>query len=835
MLLYTEMVLEDITIKVPLVAEIHSQVGSKNIVGFKQMLGSKEIVERLHNEGNEVYFAAMSNRVLPVLQNEVGIDLSALYGIYLSMRTSPDLFTEAMYQDFAGQLAAYNITAELVEKFLYASKDVYEYLEEPTFKLNINKMYCSDVNTVTRVMDTINNSLGGGEVISAAINVTSFMKTPEDKVFIMLPGMDDIKLESYILPEKDEVMVDYPVKQYNEDNYLKFLRSEADLPMIVGNSENNNLPIQENEKEFYDALCALIKYGVEKDYPDMTLEQCEEAGISSKLVKDYLKELALTVGRFNWNHTGAYPELYEDVDEDGDVEISEKRYGANAENFLDFRDAGLLLSSFIDRVSSKNIYAPAEVIIKLLRWGDRKPTTIRVEDFPDEYILNTQMTKAIRLGISDCELALNDGAEYTLVAPLGVNGTFGDMTYLRDLGVHLNVLQYPIGVICHRYFLSKSEDNNGRKTQIHQTVAMTWIDVIEILKENPNNIKGISFNNGQYQIDPLDPELSQSEAQLLPNAVNMIHTYGSNSEFIAYTSKRVIALTKALNENFKGYSYLECLNKYMFTKNIVNSLGTFAVTSRAEVEELVIEGYAVPEILSGRIAGAILPSVVKSLAKLQDIVMTGELTFTKALNTFAVTEEDEPVDLELEDVEETKAMSSSINSVADKLTKLAFNEEKETPHKPETQQAPVEPVKEQPPIQESPTPTTNEIGKPYQNTGEPYVNGFMYSDIRDGESLRPLVAGPDFKVVGYLALRKEHINGKEGKVYVFAPTTVENGVKLDKAQNSFLVTALLKVMLNDFYRISCGAGTPVCRFTDRKTMLYFIKLLTSGTLELKEV
>lgn len=817
MLFYSNILLDGAEIKVPLLASVHGSTGSESLVGIREMLGKKDTIGFINSEGYEIYLAALQNRVVPYLEEEKDVDLTALYNVYLENRTLENLFSRDMYSDFETQIADPNITADIIEKFMLSSKAFYEYLEEPTFRIEFDKANCSDVMEVSKVADTINNSLGDSQIISSSINRTSFMNTPEDKVFVMLPGMDDIKLESYILPDKEDVMIDYPVKAYNQDDFLKYLRSNADLPMITGNAENNSLPIQDNEKDFYDALCKLIQYGIQKDYPEMTLEQCEEAGISSKSVKKYLTILATTVAAFNWHHTGAYPDLHEVMDEEGDITVSENMYGGNYNDFTDFRDATKLLAVFMENVSAKNIYAPAEVIIKVLRWGDRKPTAIRIDGYPDEYILNTQMTKPIRLGISDCELAYNEGSEYTLVAPLGVGGMFGDTTYLRDLGVQLNVLQYPIGIVCHRYFVGKTEDTSGNRQTLSQTVVMTWLDVIEVLRENPNNIKGITYQNGEFKIDNLDPELVKSEGQLLPSAVSLIHSYNSTSQYIAYTSNRVLALTKAVNENYKGYSYIECLNKYIAEKNIVNDLGTFAVTSKAEMEELMIEGYSIQEVLSGRIAGAILPAIIKSLYKLQDIVMTGELTLEKSLNVFAVTEQEEPVDLELEDVEETRQMKSSINNVESKLKKLAFANEE---------------VKEQKETKVE----GNQLGKPYQHVGGAYMDGFMFSSIEPNENLKPLVIERDggLDTVGYIVIREGEPNakGKRSKIYVFAPKEIVQGNKLEGASNSVLVTGLIKIMLNDLYRISAGVGTPVCRFTDSETMKSYIKLIGAGKVNL---
>lgn len=845
MLIYSIMDIDGLSLRVPLYARIQDNVGKDIELSFRQILGKRDSARMLQDRGYLYTYHAIGDRVFPHLEEAVGIDLSLIYSTYMQHRTNPQLFEEETYTDFANQVGIPEVTPQVMCGLLGACKECYEYIEEPTFRIDADPAFFKDITGVPKLIATINNSVGEESVVNPSINMTKFMQSPEDEVFIEIPNYEDIKLGEYLLPMKSEVMPDYPVKAYNEDNYMKFLRNNADLPMIVGNETNNKLEIQPNEKDYYDSLCALIEYGISKEYPDMTLEECKESGISSRHVKDYLGQLAITVGQFNWNHTGAYPITFVDKDEEGEITDEGRAYGSNIEDFTDFKDASLLLKKFLETISSKNIYAPAEMIIKLLRWGNRKPTTIRIENFPNEYILATQTVRKIRLGISDCELAYNDGAEFTVVAPLTVNAAFGDMQYLRDQGVHLNALQYPMGLICHRYFLSKDTNSEGQRTQLSQTVVLTWIDVLEILKQNPSAIKGIRVENGSYVIDDLNPEVAKVEMQTIQNAVNLIHTYGSAFEYIPYTSKRVIALTSCVHENYKGYSYVECLNRYMFEPRIVNELGTFAVIAKDEIEELVVEGYTVSEILCGRIAGAIMPTMVKAFAKLQDVVMAEELTLTKALNVFAVTLEEETVDLTLEDVEETQVIDkqlrggSGIMSSDLKVNKVNFaekpqekesnktipasmgqsNEVKELPTQ-QTQQAPVQPQE---------TKKTEEVVSEKKSSGSalglPYADGFFFSDVEPHENMIPLVLNKDgIKTqVAYLIVRDVVINGKKSKQYLFANVDEERGRRIDMNTSHADIKSVLSTMLNDLYRVATGAGIPVCKFTDYATMRYLVQ------------
>lgn len=839
MLIYSIMNVEGLNLRVPLYACIQDNVGKDITMTFRHILAKRDSAKLLQDRGYFYTYHALGGRIFPHLSEAVGIDLSVIYSTFVEHRTNPHLFEEETYTDFANQLNIPEITPEVMLALLTGCKEFYEYLEEPTFRIDADPAFFEDITGVPKLIATINNSVGEESVINPAINMTKFMQTPEDNVFIEIPSYEDIKLGEYLLPTKAEVMPDYPVKAYNEDNYMKFLRNNADLPMIVGNEVNNKLEIQPNEKDYYDSLCALIDYGISKEYPEMTLEQCKESGISSRQVKEYLGQLAVTVGQFNWNHTGAYPVTFFDQDEEGEITNEGRAYGSNIEDFTDFKDASLLLKKFMETIASKNIYAPAEMIIKLLRWGNRKPTTLRIENFPNEYILATQSVRKIRLGISDCELAYNDGAEFTVVAPLTVNAAFGDMQYLRDQGVHLNALQYPMGLICHRYFLSKDLDADGNRTQLSQTVVLSWIDVIEILKQNPSAIKGIRIENGAYTVDELNVETARVEMQTIQNAVNLIHTYGAAFEYIPYTSKRVMALASCVHENYKGYSYVECLNKYMFEPRIVNELGTFAVIAKAEIEELVVEGYTVSEILCGRIAGAVLPTMVKAFAKLQDIVMSEELTLTTALNVFAVTMEEEVIDLTLEDVEETQVIdnqfkdSSKIIDSDLKVNKVNFAGQSKEVQATGTTSTSVSPTSDhkQAPVQQAQQEPkkSGDVVEEKKSSGSalglPYADNLFFSDVEPGENMIPLVVNKDNvkTQVAYLIVRNVTINGKASKQYLFANLEEERGRRIDMNVSHADIKSVLSTLLNDLYRVATGAGVPVCRFTDYGTMRYLIQ------------
>lgn len=265
-----------------------------------------------------------------------------------------------------------------------------------------------------------------------------------------------------------------PVDAYghNADNKLYVLED------LIGHANNNHLPLQDNERKYYSQLDRLLTIAVSIEHNALSDEvYATVKDKTSTVVEDYCKTLAEEAFNLMWCHTGTtqsvYPEFYNEDDDDTESESSEitSKYrlpckygnvekgengiykftptiagfvqGASSEAiaasirkslprlYLGFdgdAEAGFVhhsgaLVGYIN--SSPSNHRWIDALIRLLRWGNRKPSMLTTEDIrhgaerPEKYWdLNSASVSSNDGCIDNLQPEINEatGNEYNLVA-----------------------------------------------------------------------------------------------------------------------------------------------------------------------------------------------------------------------------------------------------------------------------------------------------------------------------------------------------------------------------------------------------------------------------------
>lgn len=249
---------------------------------------------------------------------------------------------------------------------------------------------------------------------------------------------------------------------------VKALGVSLDYKLIEGNSANNTMGLCENELEFYLALRNLMLYGICNEHKIYTLAGLREAlqkGISSKVVSEFLQDMAREAYALNWTHTGhvystslvndadaddsnvtpgvSFPGYYsvEVVNKDGvPTEVIKQdsidvfRTTASAEgrelNLNNPVDGWQRIKAYVE-THTLNSYAWIEAVVRLLRWGARKPDSLYIPSVDP---------KVRKMYLNMQSLVISDfSGSFDLCSPDAYKTKTGDTSYTLGLTVNTHL------------------------------------------------------------------------------------------------------------------------------------------------------------------------------------------------------------------------------------------------------------------------------------------------------------------------------------------------------------------------------------------------------------
>ncbi len=536
--------------------------------------------------------------IVPLVQERKGVlspkDLESLASV----------LTNATKVKFtAGEDGDAQSVVEVIEAFLNQTKssdtDLYRYIS-PNFPA---------VDEVKVIVDKNSNNIN--KTYAVGKNETVYMSNPEAELFIKIPnkaGIIDSYRERYLrFPAKTAVMKDYDNPKCNTGEYRNFcINNPTLLKEIQGNPENNinsnkGMPgidetnlmdehgIYPNELNYYKSICNLLDDIVENmqkiaDNGDSanpairTLYDDDKEPSSPEeefvfAAKYYLTNLIECAARYNWSHTGKVTIMRDsDVEDlDSDASLGEESSGdrviaatlgryAYASNSYSL-DSLDMIKDMYDKLMRDDPHSIAEYLVKMLRWGDRKPTKIifSSDKVKREFDLTEFVYTKETFNFINAEKVIVDGAEYTYYGTIRTHsGLKCSALFTQFRGTQPNV---PIGIMTRRYF--RTPEGN----EVGQDVYMSLIDVLEILHNDPKRIKGIQLNqNGTFEVTAPEEFGEDGLAKPLTVAIKeAANAAASDQRVKIYESSRIFHL--ALQFGVKDTSsllYLPLIKDYLF-------------------------------------------------------------------------------------------------------------------------------------------------------------------------------------------------------------------------------------------------------------------------------
>lgn len=641
-----------------LIIKSTDSANSKLVVGLYQdqrYYNVKEIMSK-STLSNSIYIDSSDTLEIPFLVPESddtmnNLDVTPLYTAIVSSSYSLTVEQVKKFSTILRQhLGIENNDPFLNEEQIRILEKVFSeydsYMSGNTVHINMSPVWIGGEN-YTRTKELIQKINDSGKTESIYIegeNKTLYRKGEEDELFISVPTYTELSIEDVKLPNPSTIEEPYSkyikskalsttdekvlIEKLLSPRYREVSQNIVPLAEIIGSSENNELPIQVSEMRFYNALKSLMDVGIEKENPDISLEDCVAMNKGSLIVKDYITNLILMGALINWSHTGLLPynllydlcESSDSTDDDIDVESSDSTDDSNNQpegllgrneynaDFISssnprFGDRDLI--SLIDACFNKNIYSIIDIAIRMFRFGSQKPTRIPLPD-GDWYDLNTFIKSSNSGNFRMTEIEeFEDGSNLMPIGVVKLTDFISDKSYLKSKHIQEASADIPIGLCCKRQF--KSSD-------VNQRVFISFIDLIEALdsKEPLCKVSGISIKNGEIVVSPEVSSCWSDDTTIqLRDVVKQINN-SSDSLIDYYQYSGIQDAFMEKNAFDKKTGVLSIVNEY-FSESDLSILDTFSYSTVEELDNN-IETFSQPAkvFIKANVARFVLPIICKA-------------------------------------------------------------------------------------------------------------------------------------------------------------------------------------------------------------------------------
>lgn len=325
----------------------------------------------------------------------------------------------------------------------------------------------------------------------AIFTENKFQKECTDPIMFRLPTREEMENEdiktSEIMPERSQICEPY---KYADAYDVCYDRASSRVPkdyypMIEGNPANNLLPIQENEKEFYDTLVKWILNNLKIVYAEKLNSMNEKDFVLDMTTESYLNMLIERVYRWHWAHSEHVPEKRK---EDLNDNTEEENDGTEKSNYIFSRKPGNedkpiysayeSLRNFLRQASMELSYKVyAEALVKIARWGTRKPTALAFENYNYTFDLY-KGTAGTNVGsITDyVEVVDSTGHTHVPVSAIYSKAQIADKNFAKNQDYLFLAFGMPIGMNFAQFYMNKN--NEDKKITLYRYLTMP-----EVVKE----------------------------------------------------------------------------------------------------------------------------------------------------------------------------------------------------------------------------------------------------------------------------------------------------------------------------------------------------------------
>lgn len=529
-----------ITSKLDTGAEVMQVIGGQlpgegidNVYSAQDIIGNNNIFTKFRQEADIKIALLPDNNVLSLLcTSDDFIGVTNVYDLVNNYLTEHNLDTlpAEISQKLIAKLMSMNLdrnTAICIITFCMAHR---QYLQSDklfgTVNIGVDAYHPDYFDATKDFIDSMNQqSTWPFSLISMSENVTKYQETPEDELFIEIPARQLLLDESVniksLIPKKSQLFNPYGAATLDDmatykDPGVKF---PQDLYSAVeGTLQNNELEIQENEKKYYQSLIEWVKFNMEAEATGDVDLSTSNPNLDT-ISQDYLSSLCEMLYSWNWDHNPNIP-LYDEEkeeqeyllesDEDGiksnyvhrATKREQEAIAAGMTDLTDLRERHInaieLLQDFLREASLNLGYGVyIEAVIKLARWGSRKPTMLFFKDYPLVFDLGSNAVKQYIGYIDNYELQQSNECDASALCVIYDNTIFADKQYLRRLGYSYDKLLAPIGVLGKKTYVNKT--NNGPAT-LDFEVYYSIIDIVRSYVTGTNEFKldGIKYQDGQF-------------------------------------------------------------------------------------------------------------------------------------------------------------------------------------------------------------------------------------------------------------------------------------------------------------------------------------------------
>ena len=618
--------------------------GEPIFLDFKAIMGDDSVIPYIMRYGDRVNIDSVvlpdnSVFIVPVVPDNnpiTPINCGPFYKFFMANPNFADF--EAMQEKVNNP----NFDVTALKALKGAILDFNKYIRgELSFKINAPEtFFLNAVRTLAAVRDH-NGRLGHQFVhINAQINKTNFMNSETDQFFIKFPDYDrlqssDISVDA-LVPDPEEIAKPYPHPIYYTPFYKTYFsettasgrravidkarqfveittQQENDVPKIdirrvEGASSNNDLDIQSNEREYYEALREYIRFDISQAFSlnkeediDDKYKRCE---CSPRLLY-YLRSILETLLLLNWKHTGKIKDYsIPDFNEDEEGEVEEGGFihiGQDLDELT--RDALETTHNFIVYAASHTgmgFDAYVEAIIKLARWGSVKPSVLKIGKFNWYLDLNNLYMRNTTGNLENSKPVLVDGYELQFKSFIIFDDRVRDTEFRNKYGAGSKV-NIPVGLECEKLFEGGAS----------QKVYFSFIDLIQEFRRDPNIklVKGIYFDGNKFSSDI--PAEKFNEFVTLRIANERVST-DVDSLFVYRTSCTTKELMLTLN--VRGIENLSILNEFLPSENkLTNWYPQLKFSSKEElISKVSINPFPAEALVRTNVANLIVPIVLKA-------------------------------------------------------------------------------------------------------------------------------------------------------------------------------------------------------------------------------
>jgi len=332
---------------------------------------------------------------------------------------------------------------------------------------------------------------------------------------------------------------------------------EAGLPQeyVLGDEYNDGLDIQDNEREFYDAVDSWVKYYTKQDLKktcagktDEELDELVQLSLERGNIPDNVLDFFITMIqeaiRYSYSHS---PEVPFDIDtlsgEEDTEETVELIY------FIERKDkqaltGEVIATSYISGQARLHGYKVwIEALIKLFRWGERKPRNLIVPNNANNILdLKTFKMSTKTMDISSLEKVRLESGKYAKVIGIAPGYVFSGGEMQEMLSVLMLETSYKI-------------PNTEETISNYQHIYLG--DVVDAYLNGENFIDGITLENGEFiihnqaidQTDEIEADLaSKFKPYLTAAMIRIVKEKGLNE---------MVTSSSMLTEPKKSYIYLK--------------------------------------------------------------------------------------------------------------------------------------------------------------------------------------------------------------------------------------------------------------------------------------